>query len=493
MSAPKTAIVVGAGLGGLATALRLAHAGYRVTVLERRDGPGGRCHRIEGEGFAMDAGPTLLVMRDVLDALLELVGERTEDHLQLRRLDPNYVVRFADGEHLSFHPDPDAMAGEVDRLEPGAGVRFKRLLSETGSAYRAGRRGVLERNFKTLFDYVTAPIPPNEAFGLVARGALDAHLGRYFNDRRLKDAFGFQTLYLGMSPYDSPALYAMLAYLEIAEGIWYPQGGMASIPRALAALCEARGVELRYGADVARIETRGARATAVRLADESRLEADVVVLNADVPVAYDRLLPGEAPLTQRFLRVGASVYLLYLGIEGQLPDAHHHNIHLPADTHRAYRTLCQEGAIPDDLFLYVCSPSVTEPALAPPGCQTLYALTMVPHLGQLSDWAQEGPLLRERMLDRLREAGYGELRGRIRFERRFSPQDFRDQLQVGFGAPFGYTHHLNQVGYFRPHNRHTQLGNVYFVGANTHPGGGVPMVLLSAKLVSERIAAEQGR
>ncbi len=498
------AVVIGAGLGGLAAALRLAVADWNVTIVEARDRLGGRCDTVEGEGFQMDAGPTLLVMRDVLETLFADAGESLADHLPLRQVIPNYHVHFADGTRLTFHPDVDQMSAEVDRLSPGAGPGFRRLMDEAYRTYRSGRKGVLERNFKSPLDYVSAPIPPLEGLKMVTLGKLDRYLGRFFHDRRLKDAFGFQTLYLGMSPYDSPALYALLPTIELLEGLWYPEGGMVEIPRAIARLAEARGATLRLNAPVAKIESTDGRATGVRLASGERIPADLVVCNADLPVAYRDLLhetPGRFA-SRRFasrrsasrrhdrLRVGASCFVLYLGLEGRVPGLAHHNLFLPRDTARSYQAVCEEGRLPEDLFLYVSAPSVTQPELAPAG-ESLYCLTMAPNLKADLDWDDAEDQLRTRMLDRL-EREIPDLRSRIRFERRLGPREFERDLRLGWGAPFGFTHHLDQVAYFRPPNRHPHLGNLYFVGANTHPGGGVPMVLLSAQLVTERIAEEQG-
>jgi len=436
----------------------------------------------------MDAGPTLLVMRDVLEGLFADAGEKLDDHLKLQQVTPNYHVHFADGSRLTFRPDVAEMAEEVERLSPGSGEGFRRLMREAHQIYRSGRAGVLERNFTHLGDYVRSPIPPLEGLRMVTLGKLDRYLGRFFQDRRLRDAFGFQTLYLGMSPFDSPALYALLPAIEILEGLWYPEGGMARIPEAIARLAQAKGATLRLSSPVTGIETEAGRATGVRLASGERIAADLVICNADLPVAYRDLL-DEAPKRHDTLRVGMSCFLLYLGVEGKVPSLAHHNLYLPRETASSYRRVC-DGELPEDLFLYVSAPSVTQRELAPDG-ESLYLLTMAPNLKTPLDWEKAGDALRERMLDRL-EREIPDLRRRIRFERRMSPRDFEKDLGIGWGAPFGFTHHLDQVAYFRPPNRHPRLGNLYFVGANTHPGGGVPMVLLSAKLVAERIAQEQG-
>lgn len=486
----RRAIVIGAGLGGLATALRLTLDGWRVTVLEQRERVGGRCDAVEAEGFRMDAGPTLLVMRDVLEALFREAGEVLSEHLTLRAVTPNYRVHVADGTWLDFHPDLDRMTQEVERFSPGAGAGFQRFMREASRTYRSGRAGVLERNFTSLSDYARSPIPPLEGLRMVTLGKLDRYLARFFADRRLRDAFGFQTLYLGMAPQDSPGLYAILPGIELSEGIWFPEGGMASIPRAIARLLETRGATITLGARVDALDTQGTRVTGVRLADGALLPADLVVCNADLPQAYRDLLPDPPPPRHARMRVGASCFLLHLGIEGKVPGLPHHSVFLPRDPARSYREVCRDGRLTDDPFLYVAAPSVTQPELAPRG-ESLYMLTMAPSLRHPIDWDAEGTRLRNRMLDRL-EGEIPDLRARIRVERRVAPPDFERDLSLAWGAPFGFTHHFDQVAYFRPSNRHARLANLYFVGANTHPGGGVPMVLLSAQLVTQRIRAEQG-
>jgi phytoene desaturase len=448
------------------------------------------CEAFEAAGYRLDLGPTLLVMKDVLEALFADAGERLEDHMRFRRVVPNYEVRFADGERLTFWPDRARMAAEVERLEPGAGPGFHRLLDEARGMYRDGRRAVLERNFRHLGDALTAPIAPMAGLALLSRGRLDGYLGRFFRDRRLRDAFGFQVLYLGMSPYDSPALFALLAAIELDEGILFPEGGMASIATAIAKVASARGVAFRYGTRVRHIDTDGDRATGVTLADGSRLDAELVVANASLPTAYRELLDEAPPKRHDRLRPGASAFVMAMGLDTRLDGLGHHTLVLPADTRKTYAQL-DAGRLPDELFMYLCAPSVTQPELAPPGGTCLYALTMAPHTRSGLDWDAEAPRLRARMLDRLDALGFGDVRPHLRAERVMHPGRYEGELGIAWGTPFGATQHLDQVGPCRPANRHRAYGNLYFTGANTHPGGGVPMVLLSARLVAERVAREQ--
>lgn len=481
----STALVIGAGLGGLAAALELSRRGLQVTVVEATDHPGGRCDSVRLGEHVLDAGPTLLAMPDVVARIFTDTGADMHDYLQLRQVLPNYVVHAAAGDRLAFHPDLDAMTQEVDRWQPGAGVAFRRWYQEAGLAYRASRRAVLERNFTGLGSYLRAPLSPRELWHLLSGGRLDGYLGRFFADRRLRDAFGFQTLYLGMAPAEAPALFTLLAFLELAEGIWQPAGGMGRLGDALARLARDRGVRFRYRTAVTEVLRDGPRASGVRLADDSMLPADLVVINADLPVAHRTLLQETVPRH----RLGASAAVLYLALEGRLPDQPHHAIYLPTDPAASYRSVCARGELPEDLFLYAASPSVTQRELSPEGEQGLYVLTMAPHLGQLDAWEEQAPALRARMLDRLSSRLGVDLQPRVKASAWIDPRDFaRRGLEAG--AAFGFSHSLSQVAGLRPSNRHPTLHNLYFAGANTHPGGGVPMVLLSGRLAAERALHE---
>ena len=491
-SPDREVLVVGAGLGGLAAAVRLASKGYRVRVLERHATPGGRCGLWESEGFQFDTGPTLLLMTDYLRKVFDDAGRRLEDYLDLRQLDPNYRVHFADGTSLEVTSRINRMLEGVERIEPGVGPRFLRFLAETAKLYAIGLAAFVDRNVHRRRDFFNVK---NALLLLRARAMerLQAMVGRYFKDERLRQAFSFQSLYLGLSPYESPAIYSLLPYTEVAGGLYFPMGGMHAIPRALARLAGELGVDIEYGVEVSRLEREGTRIAAVRTADGRRLDADTVLVNADLPYAYESLLGERYEGIDRF-DFSCSALLMYLGVDGAYPGLPHHNLIVPSDLRRACDDIFLRHQVPADPAFYICNPSKTDPSLAPEGMENIYVLVPVPSQDPARpiDWAVEGPRLEAEMLERLERFGLTDLRRRLVTRRTFTPADFQVQLSATRGEAFGLAHGIDQVGYFRPHNRHADCTNLFFVGQSTHPGCGVPMVLISSRLVVERIVAEQG-
>lgn len=491
-SALREVIVVGAGLGGLAAAIRLAAQGYRVRVLERHATPGGRCGLWESEGFRFDTGPTLLLMTDYLRRVFSDAGRRLEDYLELRQLDPNYRVYFADGQTLDVTSRINEMLEGVERIEPGVGPRFLRFLADTSKLYTIGLAAFVDRNVHRRRDFFNLR---NGLLLLRARAMerLQAMVGRFFRDERLQQAFSFQSLYLGLSPYKSPAIYSLLPYTEVAGGLYFPMGGMHAIPAALARLAGELGVEIEYGQEVTALERRANRIEAVRLANGQRLDADLVLVNADLPYAYETLLGEPYAGIDRF-EFSCSAFLMYLGVDRLYPALPHHNLIVPADLRRACDDIFDRHQVPAEPAFYICNPNKTDPSLAPAGMENLYVLVPVPSQDPAHpiDWAVEGPRLEAEMLERLERFGLTDLGRHVVTKRTFTPADFERQLGATRGEAFGLAHCIDQVGYFRPHNRHAECDNLFFVGQSTHPGCGVPMVLISSRLVVERMLAEQG-
>lgn len=493
----RRAAVIGAGLGGLAVAMRLRRLGYGVVVLERNRHCGGRCDTWSHAGFRFDTGPTILLMRDVLEALFRDCGHDLDDHVELLRLQPNYRITFADGARLCVTSDLQQLRQSLEAMERGAGDAYLRFLGDAADKYRVSRERFVERNFLHLGQFLS----PGNLPHLLRSGALRSlasHAARHFRDPRLRTAFTFQSMYLGLAPRDAPAVYALLPYTEIAEGIWYPRGGMYRLVTALLAVLDRDGVEVRTGAEAARIEHRGGRATAVRLTTGERVDADIVVCNADLPWAYENLLDESvrAPFTARRLerlRYGSSTLMLYLGMRAVSPDLLHHNVYIGADPTAHFDDIFRHPAVPEDPALYVHVPTRTEPGLAPPGHDCVYVLVPCAVTGCGPRWRDgDAARLRERALDVLARLGVPDARSRIVTERMVGPDDWRELYNLARGSTFGIAHDLLQVGVFRPANRHRSLRNLYFVGASTQPGGGVPMVVLGARLVADRVAAEIG-
>jgi phytoene desaturase len=487
-----TVAVVGAGVGGLAAAARLAAAGFDVQVFERGSAPGGRCGRVTLGAFRFDLGPTLLLMPEVLEETFAAVGHRMQDHLRLTRCDPNYRIHFADGSHATFTSELTAMGRELERLEPGSFAHYLRFLARGHVQYATSLERFVGRNFDHLGQFLT-PANLLAVLDVRAHRKMYAEVSRYFADERLRAALSFQTMYLGISPFDGPAVYGLLPFTELAHGIWYPDGGLHEIPRALARVAEDLGAVIHYDAAVRRIDVAGGRATGCTLEDGRRVTADVVLCNADLPWAYRNLIAPEASRLRGAdrLRYTSSAYMMYLGTSGTFPALVHHNVFFGRDYRGSFDDLFRRLRVPADPSFYVNVAARTDARVAPAGRDGVYVLVPVPHRDARLDWAAEGARLRAHVLERLAACG-ADLRHAIDVEHHVTPDDWAETLNLERGAAFGLSHDFFQVGVFRPANQDPNVRNLFFVGASTQPGTGLPMVLLSARLATERILRQAG-
>jgi phytoene desaturase len=495
MKKPKSVVVIGAGIGGLAAAGRLAKQGIRVSVFEKGTLPGGRTGKLEQDGFRFDTGPTLFLMPEVFADTYAELGERMEDHLDLVRLDPTYRVRFNDGSSLDLTSDLHAMQSRLERIEPGAFESFLKFMAEGGRNYRLSLAHFVGRNFLSLGEYFSPGNLPL-LFQLKALVKHASNTARFFRDPRLQAAFSFQNMYLGLSPYEAPATYTLLQYTELADGIWFPRGGMYRVIESLEAIAKKLGVEFHYSTPVAKIVVRGGQATGVTLENGEHIEADVVIANADLPYVYERLLPesGDAERLKK-KKYTSSALMFYWGVRGERsPELLHHNVFLADHQYRSsFDRIFRDLTLPDDPSFYVCAPTRTEPTFAPEDGDSLMVLVPVGHVNEKDpqDWKALEERAKETVLQTLEAQGVRDLGKRIVFEKRYGPRNYQEELNLAKGAAFGLSHNFLQVGYLRPHNRHPRLENLYFAGASTHPGTGLPIVLLSAKLSVERILKEQ--
>ncbi len=490
-------IVIGAGIGGIAVAARLAHRGFQVTVLEKNSRPGGRTSQLEQGGFKFDMGPSLFLMPEVFSRTYADLGERMEDHLDLVRLDPTYRVHFHDGSSMDLTGDLPRMREQLEAIEPGSFDAYLRFVQDGYGHYWKSIKYFVDRNFYTLPQYL-APANLPLLFELKALQKHYPHTASFFKDQRLRAAFSFQNVYLGTSPYDAMATYTLLQYTELGEGVWFPRGGMYRVIESLAGIAERNGAVFRYDAPVARIDVddAGRRAVGVTLEDGQRIPADLVIANADLPYVYARLLPpGEKAKRLARMKYTSSALMFYWGVRGRLPDQLlHHNVFLADhDYKRSFDRIFQDLTLPDDPSFYVCVPTRSDPSFAPAGHDNLMALVPVGYLNEANpqDWQALKARARETVLRTLEGIGVAGLADRIVLERTLGPLDYRDELNLAKGSAFGLSHDFLQVGYLRPHNRHARYGNLYFVGASTHPGTGLPIVLISARLAEERIVKEQ--
>lgn len=486
--------MVGAGIGGLATAIRLAHGGHKVTVFEKNSTPGGRCNILSRDGYTFDTGPTLLLMPDALQELFRSVGKTLEDYVHLIRLDPNYVVHFGDGSSIRMSSNREALVDELERFCPGSSDLCNRYIADAEFKYRVARQRFVGRNFLSLREFATAS-NLYYLFRTNTLRTLDNHARRYFADSRLRAAFTFQTMYLGLPPSRAPSVFSLLVYAEVVGGIWFPLGGMYSLIRALMDLAAEFDVTVKMDCPVDKIVTRGRRAVGVSV-DHHVEEADVVVANVDLPHAYSRLLePSSAGRLLSFrmerLNYGSAAYLLFIGSRRKQAHAAHHNVYLSDDVDGNYRDVFQIRRLPSNPSFYVCVASRTDPSLAPPGHAGVYVLVPVPHATPDIVWDRDESAFRNIVLDRLERAGFEDL-GSADFVEVTTPDDMTSAYNLARGAAFGIAHNFSQVGYFRPANKAPGLENVYFCGASTAPGGGVPMVVMGSRLTAERIWRDHG-
>jgi phytoene desaturase len=471
-------VVVGAGLGGLSAALRLAGAGRSVTVIEREDVPGGRAGLLVDGGYAFDTGPTVLTMPELIADALDCVGESMEDWLQLDPVSPLYRARYADGSTLDVHASVDAMAEEVARVcGPREADGYRRFVSFVSDLYRLEMRDFIDRNIDSPLSLVRPALARLAALGGFRR--LAPKVAQFLKDERTQRVFSFQAMYAGLSPYDALAIYAVIGYMDSVAGVYFPRGGMHSVPRALAGAAEKHGVVMRYGEAVTRVEVRDGRAVAVHTSTGDRVPCDAVVLNPDLPVA--RRLLGD-PVRRR-LAYSPSCFLLLAGSRTAYPDDAHHTISFG----RSWRGVFDEilgGRLMCDPSFLLTSPTASDPSLAPPGRHGYYVLFPTPNLDAPIDWRTEGPRYLSHVVSTLEERGWAGFGDGLEVTHTTTPLDW-EARGMERGTPFAAAHTFRQTGPFRPRNLWGE--NVVFAGSGTQPGVGVPMVLVSGRLAAERI------
>jgi phytoene desaturase len=491
----KPVVIVGAGPGGLAAALLLAQAGLAVTVLERRSRIGGRTSALEAGGFRFDTGPTFFLFPLALRRIFTAIGRDLDDEVPMVRLDPQYHLVFGAGGDLRATPDVARMEEQVARLSPEDARQFGRFLAENRD--KLGRfQFVLENPFagwRSMLSWDLLKLLPLLRPWL----SLDAELGRYFRDPRVRLAFSFQSKYLGMSPFNCPSLFSILSFLEYEHGVFHPVGGCAAVLERMAEIAAEMGVEVATGEEVREVVCAGRRAVGVRTS-RGEYRADALVINADFAEAMRRLVPNR--LRRRWTdarierkRFSCSTFMMYLGVEGLFDHLAHHTVYLARDYRRNLGEIEAGHVLSADPSLYVQNACVTDPTLAPPGMSTLYVLAPVSHLHPNIDWRRERPRFRAVVLRQLAERlGLGDLERRIRFQKIITPADWKRDFRVYRGATFNMAHTLGQMLHFRPHNRFEDLDGVYLVGGGTHPGSGLPVIFESARISSRLLLDDLG-
>jgi len=489
----KEAIIIGAGPGGLATAILLAAAGVRVKVFERLPIIGGRTSTIESGGFKFDLGPTFFLYPRVLDEILRVAGTGLQQEIEMVRLDPQYRITFGAGGQLDCSPDVLAMERQIARLAPADAPNFKRFLAENRTKLAlmepcletpfCGWQDVFNRRLLQLLPWIR----PHQS--------LNDYLRRFFRDERVRLAFCFQSKYLGMSPFRCPSLFSILSFLEYEHGVWHPLGGCGAVTAAMARVATRLGVEIQLNQPVAEIIFAKRRAIGVRTADGIH-HADGVVVNADFARAMHKLVPNH--LRRRWTdeklakkKFSCSTFMMYLGVEGTF-DLPHHTIHIAKDYERNLEEIESQHVLSDDPSFYVQNACVTDRLLAPRGCSSLYVLVPVTHQHPNVDWNVARERFRALTLRQIRKAGYPDLTDRIRYERVITPVEWDTRYEIHKGATFNLAHTLDQMLHLRPRNRFEDLDGMYLVGGGTHPGSGLPVIFESARISSRLLLEDLG-
>ncbi|MGI4955324.1 MAG: phytoene desaturase family protein [Janthinobacterium lividum] len=497
-NATKRVGIIGAGPGGLAAAMLLAKAGVDVTVHEAQPLLGGRSSTITGateQGtFRFDMGPTFFLYPRVLADIFTACGRTLEDEVELIRLDPQYHLIFEGGGEIHATGDMQRMAEEIARFSPADARALPRFMADN-RAKLAVFRPVLENAFNSMRDLLR----PDMLKGLGKlrpHRSVDQDLGSYFKDERVRLAFSFQSKYLGMSPFRCPSLFTILSFMEYEYGVYHPRGGTGAVMAAMARVARDLGARIELADPVEEVLFQGRRATGVRTKNGEQ-QYDALVVNADFAETMKRLVPDGIRRRWTDKRIAkkqfsCSTFMLYLGIEGTVPDLAHHTVYLAKDYRRNLAEI-EAGKAPTDPSFYVQNACVTDPALAPPGHSTLYVLVPVGHrVDQGVDWEKEAPRYRAMALERLKRIGIPDIESRIRFEKMLTPQGWESDLRIYRGATFNLAHNLTQMLHFRPRNRFEDLDGVYLVGGGTHPGSGLPVIFEGARISSRLLTEDLG-
>jgi phytoene desaturase len=489
----KKVIIIGAGPGGLASAILLAASGMRVKVIERLPNVGGRTSSIEADGFKFDLGPTFFLYPRVLEEIFSAARTSLRAEVEMARLDPQYRIIFGGGGSIDATPEIAKMEQQIAAIAPGDAPGFRRFLAESREKLRL-MEPCLESPFLGWQDLAQMRLLKMLPV-LRPHQSLDTYLGRFFRDPRIRLAFSFQSKYLGMSPFRCPSLFSILSFLEYEYGVFHPIGGCAALTAAMARVAEGLGVEIRTSLPVEEVLFEGRRAVGVRTAaGEER--ASAIVMNADFARAMKRMVPDR--LRRRWTdrkiarkKFSCSTFMMYLGVEGEF-DLPHHNIHIAEDYARNLDEIENRHVLSDDPSFYVQNPCVTDPTLAPRGHSALYVLAPVTHQHANVDWSRERERFRARMLRQIARAGFTDVERRIRFERIVTPDDWDSKYEIHQGATFNLAHSLDQMLHLRPHNRFEDVDGMYLVGGGTHPGSGLPVIFESARISSRLLLADLG-
>ncbi len=491
----KKIVIVGAGPGGLTIGMILAHRGADVEIFEKEDRPGGRNRDITLGDFKFDTGPTFLMMKYVLEEMFQETGRRASDYMEFVKLDPFYRLQFPD---KRFYPsgNMEKMKDHISDIFPGNEKGFEKFMKREGKRFES-LIPCLQKDYAKLRAFL-APIFLKAAPRLAVGRTLYGNLGRYYDSDELKLAFTFQSKYLGMSPWDCPALFTILSYMEYKYNIYHVTGGLNMISKAMEKVFKEEGGKVHYNSEVKRVINEGRKVTGIELKDGRKVPADEVIINADFGYAATNLMPVEklkkwSPEKLQKKNFSCGTFMLYLGLDKKYETVNHHNIIFADNYKDNVETMFNEHKMTDDFSFYIQNPSVTDPTLAPEGKSAVYVLVPVPNNRSGIDWNKEGPLFREKVIDKIiQKTEMKDIRKHIVAEKVTTPREWEDNYNVYIAAEFNLGHDLNQMLYFRPHNKFEELENLYLTGGGTHPGSGLPTIYESGRISANLISKKYG-
>ncbi len=490
MALKKSAVIIGAGIGGIATSVYLSRNGYNVTVYEKNSSPGGRCGQLVRDGHRFDLGATMLIMPGIYRDIFGSLGISLFENNDVSPLDNLYKIYFDNDDVLAFTSDEERMKRQLEEMEPGSFDRSRKYVTDGYELFKIGMYKLIGRNFYNLFQFTNF-----RNIGLLVK--LKVYISNYryaalfFRNTHLRMAYTFQNIYVGQSPFNSPALFSMVPAAELTEGSFFPKGGMFTIVRKLMEAAESSGVTFHYNLPVARIKVNGKKAESVIFEDGSEIKPDIIVANADLPYVYRKLLPDRRKSKKiDNMKYSCSSICYHWGLDKAYPQLGHHSVFLSDSFREGLDRIFRDKSVSESPSFYIHAPVRTDPTAAPENQDTLSIIVGAGHIDKTKnqDWNEISKRTRAALISRLKQLGLEDIEEHIKFEICYTPENWEKACNISRGSVFGsLAHNLMQMGYFRPHNRHGRYRNLYFVGGSTHPGNGIPNVLISAKLTAERI------
>jgi len=490
MEKEKTALIIGAGIGGIATALYLARNGYQASVYEKNSSPGGRCGQLIRDGHRFDLGATMLLMPGIYRQVFGELGITLEEGKDIVPLDDLYTIWFDNGEKIDFTSDDSRMKEQLEKIEPGSFEKSKKYVTAGYNIFRLGMDKLVGRNFYNLLQFANF-----KNIGLLIK--LKTYISnwnyarKFFSHPHLMMAYTFQNIYVGQSPFNSPALFSMVPAAELTEGSFFPRGGMYSIVEKLFNAAESLGVKFYFNSGVTKITIAGKNAEGIILEDGREIKADIIVANADLPYVYRNLLPDRRKSARLDkMNYSCSAICFHWGVDKVYPQLRHHNVFLSDNFREGLDRIFIDKTLGDHPSFYLHAPVHTDPLAAPEGNETLSIVVGAGHVDKTKDqdWQMLEQKTRAAVIERLKKLGLSDIEEHIKFEICYTPENWETACNITRGSVFGSLgHNMMQMGYFRPHNRHDKYHNLFFVGGSTHPGNGIPNILMSSKLVAKRI------